>query len=49
MWGKGRPARKADSLTATCEPTAYKMWVPRRLTTVWASMAYYRNSLILSF
>jgi hypothetical protein len=20
-WGKGQPARKADNLTATCEPT----------------------------
>jgi hypothetical protein len=25
---KGRPARKADNLTAICEPTAYKMWEP---------------------
>jgi hypothetical protein len=23
--GKGRPARKADNLTAICEPTVYKM------------------------
>jgi hypothetical protein len=37
---KRRPARKADKLTAVCEPTAYKMWElrvsqpcePRRLT-----------------
>jgi hypothetical protein len=34
-WGgvKGRPARKAD-LTAICEPNAWKMWEPRRLTTL---------------
>jgi hypothetical protein len=43
--GKGWPARKADSLTAICEPIVYKkMWEPRRLTTVWASTACYRDS-----
>jgi hypothetical protein len=31
--GKGRQARKADHLTAICEPIAKKMWEPRRLTT----------------
>jgi hypothetical protein len=31
--GKGRPARKADNLTAICEPNVQKMWEPRRLTT----------------
>jgi hypothetical protein len=41
--GKGRPARKTD-LTAICEPTVYKMWEPRRLRTLWASMACYRDS-----
>jgi hypothetical protein len=30
--GKGRPALKADNLTAICEPIVYKMWEPRRLT-----------------
>jgi hypothetical protein len=35
--GKGRLARKADNLTAICEPIVYKMWEPRRLTTLWAS------------
>jgi hypothetical protein len=34
--GKGRSARKADNLTAICEP--------RRLTTLWAFTACYRNS-----
>jgi hypothetical protein len=24
--GKGRPARKAENLTAICEPTVYKLW-----------------------
>jgi hypothetical protein len=42
--GKGRPARKADSLTAICEPIVKKMWEPRRLTTLWASTARYRDS-----
>jgi hypothetical protein len=27
-WGKGRPACKADDLTAICEPTVYrKFWI----------------------
>jgi hypothetical protein len=42
--GKGRPVRKADNLTANCEPTVYKMWEPQRLTTLWASTACYRDS-----
>jgi hypothetical protein len=42
--GKGRPARKADNLTAICEPIVYILWDPQRLTTLWASMAWYRDS-----
>jgi hypothetical protein len=42
--GKGRPKRKADNLTAICEPNVYKMWEPRRLTTLWALTACYRDS-----
>jgi hypothetical protein len=42
--GKGRPARMADNLASICEPTVWKMWKPRRLTTLWASKACYRNS-----
>jgi hypothetical protein len=34
--GKGRPARNADNLTAIYEPIVWKMWEPRRLTTLWA-------------
>jgi hypothetical protein len=41
---KKRPARKANFLTAVCEPIVYKMWESRRLTTVWASTACYRDS-----
>jgi hypothetical protein len=40
--GKEQPARK-DDLTAICEPIVKKMWEPRRLTTLWASMACYRD------
>jgi hypothetical protein len=46
---KGRPARKADKITAICEPTVYKMWKPRRLTTLWASTACYRDSFTLQY
>jgi hypothetical protein len=41
--GKRRLARGADKLTAICGPIVYKMWEPRRLTTLWAFMACYRN------
>jgi hypothetical protein len=43
--GKGRPARKADNLTAKCEPIFLKMWEPRPITTLWASTAFHRDSL----
>jgi hypothetical protein len=42
--GKGRPARKADNLTAICDPIVWKMWEPRRLTILWAFTACYRDS-----
>jgi hypothetical protein len=34
------------NLTFVCEPTVEKVWGPRRLTTLWVSMACYRYSLI---
>jgi hypothetical protein len=34
------PARKADNLTATCEPIFYKMRESRRLTSTWASTSH---------
>jgi hypothetical protein len=40
----GRPTRKADNLTAICEPIVRKMWEPRRLTTLRASTACYMDS-----
>jgi hypothetical protein len=43
--GKGQPTRKTNNLTAICKLTVQKMWEPRRLTTLWASTAYYRDSL----
>jgi hypothetical protein len=46
--GKGRLAHKADNLTIICEPTVQKMWELRCLTTLWASMTYYRDDLPLS-
>jgi hypothetical protein len=39
---KLRPARKADNLTAICEPIVQKLWEPRRLTTLWASPTCYK-------
>jgi hypothetical protein len=44
LGGKGRPARRADNLTAICEPSVWKMWESRRLTTLWASTACYSDS-----
>jgi hypothetical protein len=41
---KGRPAPKTDNLTAIRQPIVYKNVEPRRLTTLWASTACYRDS-----
>jgi hypothetical protein len=32
------------NLTTICEPIVWKMWEPRRLTTLWASTTCYRDS-----
>jgi hypothetical protein len=37
--------RKVDNLTI-CESIVYKIWAPRRLTTLWASTACYRDSFL---
>jgi hypothetical protein len=37
--GKRRSASKVDNLTAICEPIVWKMWEPRRLTTLWTFTA----------
>jgi hypothetical protein len=39
--GKRRPASIADSFTAICEPTVWKMQEAQHLTTLWALMACY--------
>jgi hypothetical protein len=41
---KGRQKHKADNLTVICQPIILKMWELRRLTTLWASTACYRDS-----
>jgi hypothetical protein len=46
LGGKGLSARKAD-LISICEPIFYKMWEPRCLTTLWASMACYKDSWVV--
>jgi hypothetical protein len=43
--GKEWPAGEADNLTTICEPIVYKMWDPRRLTTLWAFTACYGIAL----
>jgi small-conductance mechanosensitive channel len=45
--GKWRPALKADNLAVICEPIVYKLWEPRRLKTLWASTACYRDIKII--
>jgi hypothetical protein len=37
--GKGRPARKADNLTASVSRVTRKVWESRHLKTLWASTA----------
>jgi hypothetical protein len=47
--GKGRPARKADNLTAICWPTVYKMWEPLGLTCLWGLHDLLQGYLYLFF
>jgi hypothetical protein len=47
--GKGRPVGKADNIIVICEPTVWKLWELRRLTTLWASTACYRDSFTFTF
>jgi hypothetical protein len=47
--GKGRQAREGDNLTAICELIVWKMWEPRRLTTLWFFTACYRDSFTFFF
>jgi hypothetical protein len=34
LGSRARPVRKADSLTANCEPTVYTLWDPHHLTAL---------------
>jgi hypothetical protein len=47
--GKGQQARGTNDLTANCEPIVWKMWEPRRLTTLWAFMVCYCDSFVFLF
>jgi hypothetical protein len=47
--GKRRPVRQADNLIAICEAIVKKMSELRRLTTLWAFTACYRDSFTLYF
>jgi hypothetical protein len=47
LGSRARPARKADNLTAICEPIVYTMWDPRRLTPLYTSTACYRDSFTI--
>jgi hypothetical protein len=46
--GKGWPVPKANNLTAICEPIVQKMWESRRLTSLCASTACYRDSFAVT-
>jgi hypothetical protein len=51
MWEPRRPVTGIAllNLTAICELIVQKMWEPRRLTTLWASTACYRDSFSFIF
>jgi hypothetical protein len=44
-----RPARKADDLTAICEPIVLTMWNLQHLRTQYASTPGYEDSFICFF
>jgi hypothetical protein len=45
---KARPVRRADILTAICEPTVSTVWDPQHLTTLEAFRACYGDSFFLT-
>jgi hypothetical protein len=49
LGSRAQPVRRADNLTAICEPIVQTLWDPRHLTTLYASMACYGNSLLSFF
>jgi hypothetical protein len=46
---KVRPVRRADDLTAICEPIVRTVWDPQHLISLYTSMACYRDSLTFVF
>jgi hypothetical protein len=46
--GKRQPVREADNVIAISALIVWKMWEPRRLATLLASTAYYRDSFTFS-
>jgi hypothetical protein len=42
--GKGRLARKANSLTVICDPIVNKMWEPQQLTTLLNSKVSHKDN-----
>jgi hypothetical protein len=44
LGSKVRQVRRADNLTAICEPIVYTMWDPRDLTIQLFSTACYRDN-----
>jgi hypothetical protein len=42
--GKGWPVHETDNLTTIHEPVVWIMWYPQHPTTLWTSMAFYRDS-----
>jgi hypothetical protein len=49
LLGKERLARDANSLTAICKPTFWKMWKPQHFRTVWITLACHRNTFTLLY
>jgi hypothetical protein len=47
LGSRARPVRRADNLTAICDPIVGTTWDPRHLTTLQASTAYYGDSFIV--
>jgi hypothetical protein len=47
LGSRARAVRKANNLTAICEPIVYIMWNPSHPTTLQASTSYYRDSFTL--
>jgi hypothetical protein len=45
--GKVRPARKAANLTAIYERIVKTIWELQHLTNLWASTAYYRDTVTI--